>query len=96
MAREFKVAYTQGNFNNHIGVPLTLLSMSKEHEIAIVEMGANHPGEIKKLCEIAEPDYGLITNVGLAHLEGFGSFENIVKTKAELFDYLDQMMVRHL
>ncbi len=90
LTKKFKVAYTQGNFNNHIGVPLTLLSMTKEHEIAVVEMGANHPGEIKKLCEIAEPDYGLITNVGLAHLEGFGSFENIVKTKTELFDYLDQ------
>ena len=90
LAKEFKVVYTQGNYNNHIGVPLTLLSMTKEHEIAVVEMGANHPGEIKELCEIAEPDYGLITNVGLAHLEGFGSFENIVKTKAELFDFLDQ------
>lgn len=90
LAKEFKVVYTQGNYNNHIGVPLTLLSMTKEHEVAVVEMGANHPGEIKKLCEIAEPDYGLITNVGMAHLEGFGSFENIVKTKAELFDFLEQ------
>ncbi len=88
LAKQFKVVYTQGNFNNHIGVPLTLLSMTKEHEIAVVEMGANHPGEIKELCEIAMPNYGLITNVGLAHLEGFGSFENIVKTKSELYQYL--------
>jgi len=75
LSQEFKVAYTQGNFNNHIGVPLTLLSMNKSHEIGVVEMGANHPGDIKELCEIAEPNYGLITNVGKAHLEGFGSFE---------------------
>lgn len=88
LSREFKVAYTQGNFNNHIGVPLTLLSMNKTHEIGIVEMGANHPGEIKALCEIAEPNYGLITNVGKAHLEGFGSFENVIKTKGELYDFI--------
>lgn len=88
LSREFKVAYTQGNFNNHIGVPLTLLSMNKSHEIGIVEMGANHPGEIKSLCEIAEPNYGLITNVGKAHLEGFGSFENVIKTKGELYDFI--------
>lgn len=88
LTRELKVAYTQGNFNNHIGVPLTLLSMKKEHEIGVVEMGANHPGEIKMLCEIAEPNYGLITNVGKAHLEGFGSFENVIKTKGELYDYI--------
>ena len=90
LSKEFKVVYTQGNFNNHIGVPLTLLSMTKEHEIAVVEMGANHAGEIKELCEIAEPNYGLITNVGVAHLEGFGSFENVVKTKTELFQYLEK------
>ena len=90
LSKEFKVVYTQGNYNNHIGVPLTLLSMTKEHEIVVIEMGANHPGEIKELCEIAEPNYGLITNVGMAHLEGFGSFENIVNTKSELYDYLDQ------
>lgn len=88
LSREYKVAFTQGNFNNHIGVPLTLLSMTKEHEMGVVEMGANHPGEIKMLCEIAEPNYGLITNVGKAHLEGFGSFENVIKTKKELFDYI--------
>lgn len=88
LSRKYKIAYTQGNFNNHIGVPLTLLAMTKEHEMGVVEMGANHRGEIKMLCEIAEPDYGLITNVGKAHLEGFGSFENIIKTKCELYDFI--------
>ncbi len=88
LSREFKVAYTQGNFNNHIGVPLTLLSMNKSHEIGVIEMGANHPGDIRELCEIAEPDYGLITNVGKAHMEGFGSFENVIKTKGELYDFI--------
>jgi UDP-N-acetylmuramoyl-tripeptide--D-alanyl-D-alanine ligase len=88
LSREFKVAYTQGNFNNHIGVPLTLLSMNRSHEIGVVEMGANHPGDIRELCEIAEPDYGLITNVGKAHLEGFGSLENVIKTKGELYDFI--------
>ncbi len=88
LSREFKVAYTQGNFNNHIGVPLTLLSMNRSHEIGVIEMGANHPGDIRELCEIAEPNYGLITNVGKAHLEGFGSFENVVKTKGELYDFI--------
>ena len=88
LSQEFKVAFTQGNYNNHIGVPLTLLSMNKDHEIAVIEMGANHVGEIKELCEIAEPDIGLITNIGTAHIEGFGSFENIRKTKGELYDFL--------
>ena len=91
LGKEFKVLYTQGNFNNHIGVPLTLLSMTKEHEIAVIEMGASHPGDIKELCEIAEPNFGLITNVGVAHIEGFGSVENVVKTKKELFDYLEEI-----
>ena len=90
LSKEFKVLYTQGNFNNHIGVPLTLLSMTKEHEIAVIEMGASHRGDIKELCEIAEPNFGLITNVGVAHIEGFESVENVVKTKKELFDYLEQ------
>ncbi len=90
LSKEFKVLYTQGNFNNHIGVPLTLLSMTKEHEIAVIEMGASHPGDIKELCEIAAPNFGLITNVGVAHIEGFESVENVVKTKKELFDYLEQ------
>lgn len=88
LAQKFKVAYTQGNLNNHIGVPLTLLSMNKSHEIGVVEMGANHPGEIEELCAIVEPDFGLITNVGKAHLEGFGSFENVIRTKNELYDFI--------
>lgn len=88
LSQEFNVLSTQGNLNNHIGVPLTLLSMRKEHEIAVIEMGASHMGEIKILAEIAEPNFGLITNLGQAHLEGFGSFENIIKTKKELFDYI--------
>ena len=88
LSKEFNVAYTQGNLNNHIGVPLTLLSIDSSHEIAVVEMGANHPGEIKELCGISEPTIGLITNVGKAHIEGFGSFENIIKTKGELYDFI--------
>lgn len=75
LSGKYNTLYTQGNLNNHIGVPLTLLKIKPEHEIAIIEMGANHPGEIKTLAEIACPDYGIITNVGKAHLEGFGSFE---------------------
>lgn len=85
---KFTTYATQGNLNNHIGVPLTLLAMTQETEFGVVEMGANHPEEIKFLCEIAEPDYGMITNVGKAHLEGFGSFEGVKKTKRELYDYL--------
>lgn len=88
LKEQFNILYTQGNLNNHIGVPLTLLQLKAEHEIAIIEMGANHPGEIKLLAEIACPDYGIITNVGKAHLEGFGSFEGVKKTKAELYDYI--------
>ncbi len=88
LSREFKVAYTQGNLNNHIGVPLTLLAMNRTHEIGVVEMGANHLGEIQELCEIAKPNYGLITNVGKAHLEGFGSFENVIRGKCELYGYI--------
>ena len=90
LSKEFKIVYTQGNYNNHIGVPLTLLTITKEHEIAVVEMGANHPGEIRQLCEIAEPNFGLITNVGKAHLEGFGSFENVIRTKTELYQFLKE------
>ncbi len=88
LAKKFKVNFTQGNLNNHIGVPLTLLSMAEDTEFGVVEMGANHPGEIKLLCEIANPDFGIITNIGKAHLEGFGSFEGVIKTKSELYDFL--------
>jgi UDP-N-acetylmuramoyl-tripeptide--D-alanyl-D-alanine ligase len=88
LQEKYKVHFTKGNLNNHIGVPLTLLQLTSEHQLAIIEMGANHPGEIKTLCEIAEPDFGIITNVGKAHLEGFGSFEGVKQTKAELYDYI--------
>lgn len=88
LGEKYNVLYTQGNFNNDIGVPKTLLRLSSEHEIAIIEMGASHPGDIKTLAETAEPDYGIITNVGHAHLQGFGSFEGVIRTKGELYDYL--------
>lgn len=88
LSEKFHVLYTQGNFNNHIGVPLTLLRLKPEHEVAVIEMGANHPGEINTLVHIAEPDYGIITNVGKAHLQGFGSFEGVIRTKGELYDFL--------
>ena len=88
LSKKFRIHFTQGNLNNHIGVPLTLLSITPETKMAIIEMGANHSGEIKKLCQIADPDFGIVTNIGKAHLEGFGSFEEIIKTKTELYDYL--------
>ncbi|MDR0412180.1 MAG: UDP-N-acetylmuramoyl-tripeptide--D-alanyl-D-alanine ligase [Dysgonamonadaceae bacterium] len=88
LSAQYKVLYTQGNLNNHIGVPLTLLQLRQEHAFAIIEMGANHPGEIRALCRIADPRYGLITNVGKAHLEGFGSLEGVVRAKTELYDFL--------
>ena len=88
LSTQYKLYYTQGNLNNQLGVPLTLLSMTRAHEMAIVEMGASHLGDIKELVEIAEPNCGLITNVGKAHLQGFGSFEGVMRTKAELYDYL--------
>ena len=88
LSTKYKLYYTQGNLNNQIGVPLTLLSMTRAHAMAIVEMGASHPGDIKELVDIAEPNYGLITNVGKAHLQGFGSFEGVMRTKAELYDFL--------
>ena len=88
LSTKYTLHYTQGNLNNQIGVPLTLLQMTRAHELAIVEMGASHPGDIKELVQIAEPNYGLITNVGRAHLQGFGSFEGVMKTKAELYDWL--------
>lgn len=88
LATKYRIYYTQGNLNNSIGVPLTLLSITRAHEMAIVEMGASHPGDIRELVEVAEPGYGLITNVGRAHLQGFGSFEGVQKTKKELYDYI--------
>ncbi|MBR5481620.1 MAG: UDP-N-acetylmuramoyl-tripeptide--D-alanyl-D-alanine ligase [Bacteroidaceae bacterium] len=88
LGRKYNVHYTQGNLNNHIGVPLTLLGMRAEHNLAVVETGANHPGEIAQLCGYAQADCGLITNVGRAHLEGFGSFEGVKRTKGELYDDL--------
>ncbi|MCF6182015.1 UDP-N-acetylmuramoyl-tripeptide--D-alanyl-D-alanine ligase [Lutibacter sp.] len=88
LSTKYKTVATQGNLNNHIGVPLTLLSMTPKTEIGVVEMGANHIGEIKFLCSIAEPNYGYITNFGKAHLEGFGSFENIIKEKSELYKFI--------
>ena len=88
LSTKYKLYYTQGNLNNQIGVPLTLLSITRAHEMAIVEMGASHPGDIQELVEIAEPNYGLITNVGKAHLQGFGSFEGVMRTKAELYDFI--------
>ena len=90
LSKKYKVNFTQGNLNNHIGVPLTLLSMTDNTEFGVVEMGANHPGEIKTLCEIANPDFGIITNIGKAHLEGFGSFEGVISTKSELYNFLKQ------
>ena len=88
LSTKYKLYYTQGNLNNQLGVPLTLLSITRAHEMAIVEMGASHPGDIKELVDIAEPNFGLITNVGRAHLQGFGSFEGVMRTKAELYDFL--------
>jgi UDP-N-acetylmuramoyl-tripeptide--D-alanyl-D-alanine ligase len=88
LSKKYNTHFTKGNFNNHIGVPKTLLQLTPAHEMAVIEMGANHPGEIKTLVDIVEPDYGIITNVGKAHLLGFGSFEGVIKTKGELYDYL--------
>jgi len=88
LSQQFNTSYTKGNLNNHIGVPLTLLEIKSDCEIAIIEMGANHIGEIKDLCEIAEPNYGIITNIGTAHIEGFGSKEGVVKTKNEMYNHI--------
>ena len=90
LAQQYNIINTQGNYNNHIGVPLTLLTIKPETEIAVVEMGANHSGEIDTLAHIASPDFGLITNIGKAHLEGFGSFEGVINTKTELYRYIKQ------
>ena len=88
LGEKYNVMFTQGNFNNDVGVPKTLFRLAPEHEIAVVEMGASHPGDIKKLVEYVEPTCGMITNVGRAHLQGFGSFEGVKKTKGELYDFL--------
>lgn len=88
LSKKYNLSFTQGNLNNHIGVPLTLLKMNSETEFGVIEMGANHPGEIAALCAIADPDYGIITNIGMAHLEGFGSFDGVKTTKGELYKYI--------
>ena len=88
LSKEFKIFATKGNLNNHIGVPLSLLRINRECEYAIIELGANHLGEINHLCKIAKPDFGLITNFGYAHIKGFGSFDGVVKGKSELYNYL--------
>ena len=88
LSKKYEVLYTRGNLNNHIGVPLTLLQLKPDTELAVIEMGANHQGEIAALSRLAMPDCGLITNIGKAHLEGFGSYQNIIQTKGELYDYL--------
>lgn len=88
LSEKYNVMYTQGNFNNDVGVPKTLFNLAPEHDIAVVEMGASHPGDIRKLVEYVEPTCGLITNVGRAHLQGFGSFEGVKSTKGELYDFL--------
>lgn len=87
LQKKFNVSYTQGNLNNHIGVPLTLLTFTRETEIGVVEMGANHEHEIEQLCRIAQPDFGIITNIGKAHLEGFGSYEGVIRAKNELYEF---------
>ena len=88
LSKQRKIHYTQGNLNNHIGVPLTILSAPEDTEMMIIEMGASHLGEIRTLCLIAKPDYGIITNIGTAHIEGFGSLEGVAKAKSELYEYL--------
>ncbi len=88
LSKRLKTFATRGNFNNHIGVPLSILSIKNNDEIAVIEMGANHIGEIAELCKIAKPNHGIITNIGIAHLEGFGSFEGVKKAKTELYHFL--------
>ncbi len=90
LSKKYKVKATPGNYNNHIGVPLTLLSIGQDIEIAIIEMGANHAGEIAFLCEISQPNFGAISNIGFAHMEGFGSFETIIETKCALYRFLEK------
>ena len=88
LSKKYRIIATQGNYNNHIGVPLTILRITNNTQFAIIEMGANHIGEIASLCKISDPDYGIITNIGMAHLEGFGSFEGVIKAKGELYKYI--------
>lgn len=88
LSKKYNIIYTQGNFNNHLGVPLSLLQIKPETEMAVIEMGANHPKEIEFLCSIAKPNYGIITNIGKAHIEGFGNFQGVINTKKELYDYI--------
>ncbi len=90
LSKKYNTYYTKGNLNNHIGVPLTLLGLNSSHEIAVIEMGANHQGEIRDLCNICEPTHGFITNIGKAHLEGFGGIEGVKKGKGELFDFISK------
>jgi len=89
LSEKYKTLCTIGNLNNHIGVPLTLLSLESSHQLAVIEMGANKPGDIQELVDIAEPNVGIITNIGKAHLEGFRSLEGVIKTKTELFNFID-------
>ena len=88
LKKKYNILYTQGNFNNSIGVPKTVLQLRPEHQLAVIEMGASHPGDITELVNVSEPDYGIITNVGRAHLLGFGSFEGVIRTKGELYDFI--------
>ena len=88
LSKRYNIIFTQGNFNNQLGVPLTLLRIKPDTELAIVEMGASHPGDINELTNLGEPHFGLITNIGRAHLEGFGGFEGVIKTKNEMYQYI--------
>lgn len=90
LRKKYNILYTQGNFNNQIGVPKTVLGLRGEHELAVIEMGASHPGDIEELVNISEPNFAIITNVGRAHLQGFGSFEGVIRTKGELYDFIRQ------
>lgn len=90
LSKKFNLLITEGNLNNHLGVPFTLLRMNNQHDFAVIEMGANKPGDIKELVEIAEPTHGLITNIGAAHIEGFGSLDGVIKTKTEMYDFIDR------
>ncbi len=92
LSKKYNTLFTKGNLNNHIGLPLTLMQLNSNHQIAVIEMGANHIGEIDTLCRIALPTFGLITNIGHAHLEGFGSFEGVLAAKTELYEFIRQQL----